>query len=186
MSDDCRTFFAFPPVSTSTISNSPPSTAIALVSTSTSASNNRERIKQGTQTTRVFLFFWRKNCWRVRFLLCIIEFSAPGELEVHVFWFMRRMRSKKGCLSFPFSAFILFLDIIIVCSSGTEPFKHIFKYGVLRLDLDLPRSVSVFFEPCGSTASLHRSLEEKIGETFVVDVVASCTIFQRQLALPAC
>jgi hypothetical protein len=29
-------------------------------------------------------------------------------------------------------------------------------------------------------------LEEKIGETFVVDVVASCAIFQRQLALPAC
>lgn len=96
------------------------------------------------------------------------------------------MRNKKGCLSFLFSACILFLDTIIVCSSGTEPFKHIFNSGALRLDLDLARSVSVFFELCGSTASLHRSLEEKIGETFVVDVAASCTIFQRQLALPAC
>ncbi|KAH9571405.1 hypothetical protein CY35_02G093500 [Sphagnum magellanicum] len=76
----------------------------------------------------------------------------------------RRRRSKKGCLSFPLSACILFLDTIIVCSSGTEPFKHIFNSGALRLDLDLARSVSVFFELCGSTASLHRSLEEKIGE----------------------
>jgi hypothetical protein len=98
----------------------------------------------------------------------------------------RRRRSKEGCFWFLFSASILFLDTIIVCSSGIETFKHIFNSGALRLDLDLPRSVSVFFEPCGSTASLHRSLEEKIGETFVVDVVASCTIFQRQLALPAC
>jgi hypothetical protein len=102
------------------------------------------------------------------------------------FRFMRRRRNKKGCLSFLFSACILFLDTIIVCSNGTEPFKHIFNSGALRLDLDLARSVSVFFELCGSTASLYRSLEEKIGETFVVAVVASCTIFQRQLALPAC
>ncbi len=73
-----------------------------------------------------------------------------------------------------------------MCSSGTEPVKHIFNSGALRLDLDFARSVSVFFELCGSTASLHRSLEEKIGETFVVDVVASCKKIQRQLALPAC
>ncbi|CAM6007670.1 unnamed protein product [Sphagnum balticum] len=76
----------------------------------------------------------------------------------------RRRRSKEGCFWFLFSASILFLDTIIVCSSGIETFKHIFNSGALRLDLDLPRSVSVFFEPCGSTASLHRSLEEKIGE----------------------
>jgi len=43
------------------ISNSPPSTAIAIVSTSTSASNNQERINQGMQTTRVFLFFLKKK-----------------------------------------------------------------------------------------------------------------------------
>ncbi len=69
-----------------------------------------------------------------------------------------------------------------MCSSGTEPFKHIFNSGALRLDLDLARSVSVFFELCGSTSQ--KLGRKEIGETLVVDVVASCNF--SKTASPSC
>lgn len=104
--------------------------------------------QSGDANDESFSFFSEeKDCWRVHFLLCIIEFSAPEELEVHFFGSWGGGGTRKDVCRF-FSALVSSSWIQLLCVPAGLNHSSTYSIPVLCVWILISHDLSVYFSSC--------------------------------------